>query len=288
MRRLRGNSRGLSEIVGTLMLVLIVIGAAVAFAAFVATYEKQLLAQEAAAHDRSLEALRILSVLPVNQTGGSPAYDKTLNFTVASETINPSVITGMLVDNLPIVRFGVENSSGPCLPPVTPLGNYTIPPFADVTFCLNATQGYPRSGVALGYPAISLDADLEISLYTALGNDFVTTFLPPTALATVSIITIETGTTVNNVPVLDGSDSFQQGTNSTITSWLWVVSPNSTADSAAWSGTCSGLFSGEDVELGSGGCQFVATQAYSITLEVTNDDGLVSFQTIDYTFEPAL
>jgi hypothetical protein len=53
------------------MLVLIVVTAATLFAAFVASYEKQLTAQEAQTHNRNLESLRVLSVSPTLATAVS-------------------------------------------------------------------------------------------------------------------------------------------------------------------------------------------------------------------------
>ncbi len=62
MRRVRGNSRGLSEIVGTLILILIVVAAATALSVFVTGYEKTVLSQEANTHERTLESYTIFGV----------------------------------------------------------------------------------------------------------------------------------------------------------------------------------------------------------------------------------
>jgi flagellin-like protein len=56
VHRRRLGSRGLSEIVGTLMLVLIVVSAATVFAYYVASYEQQLIAEQSLNHQRSLES----------------------------------------------------------------------------------------------------------------------------------------------------------------------------------------------------------------------------------------
>ncbi len=285
MRRLRGNSRGLSEIVGTLMLVLIVVGAAVAFAAFVAGYEKQLLAQESVTHERNLEALRILSVSPVSEvTGDGQVVLLTASFVVSSETVNQANVTNITIDGIPTIRFGFSTGNSPCSPLATPTPGVVIPPFGQETFCIDANSSSDAFSFASPASVISLETDLQISLYTLLGNDFTTIFLPPGAIATVSLVAVDNGSGISYIPALDGSQSFQPGTNATIVSWAWAVTPNSTS---TWDGSCASPaeFSGEIYELGYGGCRFVATDSYTIVLTVTNDVGLVGSQTIQYTYE---
>ena len=62
MRRFRGSSRGLSEIVGTLILILIVVAAATALSVFVTGYEKTVLSQEADSHEKTLESYSIFGI----------------------------------------------------------------------------------------------------------------------------------------------------------------------------------------------------------------------------------
>ncbi len=280
MRRLRENSRGLSEIVGTLMLVLIVIGAAVAFAAFVATYEKQLLTQEAVNHDRALESIRVLTVTPVPQSG-TPTLAGSISFLVESETVNPSNISAISIDGIPVAIFCAAPGTGTCTP-TNPIPGYQLNPFAQATIGIDLIPG---TGIPIG-SSVSLTSDLEISLYTVLGNVFNSIYLPPTAIATVSLIPVESGNSLSYIPALDGSESTQPGTNQTIVAWLWTVTSTDDSNFEPM-GACSGLFSGEEVELGSSPCEFTADDTYSITLQVANDVGLIGLEALQYSFEPS-
>ncbi|HYB77929.1 MAG TPA: archaellin/type IV pilin N-terminal domain-containing protein, partial [Thermoplasmata archaeon] len=102
--RARLNSRGLSEIVGTLMLVLIVVAAATAFSFFVASYEQTLLAQENANHQRALESLHVLSVQALPGKNGS-AKMSGLNITLASGDVNPMQISDILVNGNAVISY---------------------------------------------------------------------------------------------------------------------------------------------------------------------------------------
>src|SRR5580658_2431834 len=106
MHSMRQNRRALSEIVGTLFLVLIVVAAATAFAAFVAGYQSQVQAQEAVAHDRSLESPKVLDVTPVRDTNLAAPNDwATLNFTVTSLDSNPTIIDSLSLNKNPVRNY---------------------------------------------------------------------------------------------------------------------------------------------------------------------------------------
>src|ERR1700691_2976019 len=107
MRSVRRNDRGISEIVGALMLVLIVVVAATALAIFVSQYQKQLQTQESLTHDRQLEDLSVLHVASRATTGSNPDW-VWLNFTVASLYINPSVVSYITINDQPLKQFNVS------------------------------------------------------------------------------------------------------------------------------------------------------------------------------------
>src|SRR5690348_9978222 len=106
MRRISRSRRGLSEIVGALMLVLIVVVAATALSAFVASYQKQLQAEQAIHQDRTLESLTILHAAPpLNATETKLAQ---LQFTVASLSVNPSTITRIEINHQPLQQYNTS------------------------------------------------------------------------------------------------------------------------------------------------------------------------------------
>jgi flagellin-like protein len=269
VRRRPASHRGLAEIVGTLMLVLIVVAAAVAFSLFVASYEKQVLAEENATHLQKLEAVRIVDITPT--TGWTE-----LSLTIASGDVNYMNLTDYDLNGQPIsywtlpytLPFTINGT-----PTVITLscefpGNQScdmVAPFGQVTVML--------------VPQVPLtpSADIKLNVFTALANDFTFTFIPPTAIAKVSYVQTGPGVTT---PVFDGSGSFQtaEADNASLVSWDWTLT--------ATNGTVVGIYSGEEVEVGyltSGlNTSILEGTPFHVTLTVTNSDGLLDSVTIPY------
>jgi hypothetical protein len=108
-------------------------------------------------------------------------------------------------------------------------------------------------------------------------------FLPPTAIPLVTTLSefIGSGAHVGfeNVPVLDGANSFQAG-NGTITSWNWTITNTTGNSTENWS---------------SGGEQLVApfvstgygnVYTYSIVLKVQDSNDLLGLATTTYSYHP--
>ena len=269
MRRLRGDARGLSEIVGTLILVLIVVSAATVFAAFVATYEKQLLAQEAVTHQRSLESLVVFGI-SLQAQNNLPNLIANLSFTVASETVDTVMLSGLTVNGNEVTQWNYTDlSTGAPASGVVPVAlGISIPPFDKFEISLDVNVSSLSYSLATA-ASIPLTSYLEISAFTTLSNEFTAVFLPPTAIALVSLGEIYNASsgTYSPEPMLDGTTSFQTG-NATILKWSWNVT----------NATTTSLFTGEEVpdpQLTSGG-------PFTITLTLTNSDGLMGTDTIVY------
>jgi len=270
MHRRRRNSRGLSEIVGTLMLVLIVVAAATAFSFFVASYEKTLLAQEAANHSRQLEAMDVVAVHTRPIAPGSEVFGF-LNLTVASEDVNTMQITNLLVNgnvvvsyqltyltNGTVVNIGIKTGEGN--------SSFLLPSLEEVAITLELNNSSAPSFSFLSANQIpTANSYLIVEVETALGNDFKTIYVPPTALAELTYIQSvnHTGVIVEN-PVLDGTHSFQQGGNATIVAWDWLIT-NETSH-GTWRGT------GAQLELNL--TSFDAPYTYLANLTVYNSIGL--------------
>src|SRR5580700_966478 len=115
------------------MLVLIVVAASIAFAAFVASYQKQLQTQEAASQQRSLESLKVLSLAQVTpEARPNQANLENFSFVLASEYVNPSTIDSFSVNGNPLRFFSaipISPATGPsaCYNSSTPL---VLAPFA--------------------------------------------------------------------------------------------------------------------------------------------------------------
>jgi flagellin-like protein len=275
MRRFRGSSRALSEIVGTLMLVLIVVVAATSFAVFIQAYQKQVQAQQAYAHLQHLESLRILSVVPTaNAT--NPAGWATLNFSAASENINPSTITGLLVNAHAVSQYQVwrvDPSTGlSSLTIVAPGSTLALSPREQVNIVLTVSAS-PAIGSFTDLTWVpSTTSYLQLSAFTQLQNDFIGLFLPPTSVAIISTLTTFSGGVLQTVPVLDGSHSFQTG-NSTLVAWSWKIYETTPTPGQ------QGPYLGEQIVAAS---YFASGAHYNVVLNVTNNDGLTSSGSIVY------
>jgi flagellin-like protein len=264
MRHFRRNVRGLAEIVGTLMLVLIVVAAAVAFSIFVSTYQQQVQAQETYQHDQALESVHILSIAP-NVTG-SGQY-RSLNFTMAAEDVNPSTITGIAINADPVIFYNVTdlelNVTPVQLTTVTLSAgtNFVLTPGDEATVHVNFT-----TGLAFPLPLTSSNY-VKIDLYTAYLNDFSRVFIPPSA-----IILVDTNVLGNSITtILDGSQSTQPEGNATIVSWSWTV----TNESAPAVHT---TYLGEVAQTS----PHLFLGIYWVDLTVTNSDGLTGVANITY------
>ncbi|HYA57373.1 MAG TPA: archaellin/type IV pilin N-terminal domain-containing protein [Thermoplasmata archaeon] len=282
MRPFRAVHRGLAEIVGTLMLVVIVVAAATAFSFFVQSYQKQLQSEENRAHDKSLEDLRILDLIPTvnNSSVTTPPALADLRLEVASLDVNSIGVNGMSANGQPVVNYTVTNSAGGALGPTECLNGdplapansscyLTIPAESQVFLDLNLQVG--AKAYAFGGSDVILTESglLKVDTYTSLGNVFVQAFVPPVAIAGVTF--------VDSYPILDGTASYQPGTNSSVAvsvdQWSWAVTANATAND-------TGPKSGQEVELG---LPFTRGVSYTIQLTVTNSESLIGSTQISYT-----
>jgi flagellin-like protein len=275
MRRgVRANSLGLSEIVGSLMLVLIVVSAATAFSLFIAAYQKQVQAEEAQAHLKSLESLRVVTVqTQVNLSSATPDSLLELNFSVESLDVNPTLLTALDIDNQAVRNYSVWElnlTSGAFQSiQVAALGLLNIGPNEQFDLAADVSAGPGSSFYDAAFGLLS-SSYVQIDLFTYLANDFRASFLPPTAIALVTVDQTYNATTDTFVPVpiLDGLNSLQPGQNATIVSWNWNITPDNT------------VTTGEEAEAG-----FVDLNTeHTITLTVTNNFGLVGIDVIRYFF----
>jgi len=274
MRTLRRGSRGISEIVGALMLVLIVVVAATSLAIFVAQYQKQLQSQEALTHARNLEDLTVLHVAPYLPVGDTTSW-ASLNFTIASLFINPAQVDEITVNDQPVKKYTawvLNLTTGAFDSTVVGInGNYqlNLTPREQVNVNITFT---PMANSSFYNPSyvLSITNFVEINLFTSLQNDFNRIFIPPTAIALVTPLQTFNGTQYVTVPVLDGSNSFQAG-NASIDSWQWYLNstghPNATA-------------SGERVVVT---LSSTPSTLYNIVLVVSDTDGLKGTDEITYT-----
>lgn len=279
VRRVQRDARGLAEIVGTLLLVVIVVAAAVAFSIFVAAYESQLTAEEAAAHNRSLEDIRILSVSTVSNA----AEYTSLSFVAGSLDINTMTVNELLI-NGQYINYFTETPLGSstglnicalCTPGHGTVVEFNLTSLEQVTISVSLTlwnaATNPTGGFIAPYTLATSGPTnfVSISVYTTLGNDFNRIFDAPTAVGVTEQSETYSGSGYTPVVVLDGSGSIVPA-NDTIVSWSWLIN-----NSAA---TCFEL-SGEKALLPQSQIPY---GTYSVMLTIVDANGLVSTATIPY------
>ena len=269
------RARGLAEIVGTLMLIVIVVAAAVALAAFVASYQKQLQAEESQSQQRGLESIKILSVTPT-QNLSDPTTFGNLSFVLASEYINPSVVESISLNGQPLKVYWALDISNLSGAPSVHGGSIplNLSPREEVVITVNLTAGPMRDYTwfsAYDDNFVLTTSDyIELSVYTALQNTFTQVFIPPAAVAYVTALTSYTASGPIEIPVLDGTSSFQPSGNATIVQWEWTVS---NVTKGVIYPNLVGTFSGAEWEF-TGIYDPPNVYAYNATLTVTNSYGL--------------
>lgn len=265
----RMSRRGLSEIVGALMLVLIVVSAATVFAIFAAQYQKTLEQQQAQAQARSLESLGILRATPSIASNGVDW--SSVNFTLASLYINPMIIQEITINDNPLRQYTAValNLTSGMLQSVTvgPGGELNLAPREQVNVIVNCTIGSPDYSFYNGSGFIlPTTTYVKIEAFTAFQNIFSRVFIPPTAIGVVGTIQTLNGSSFTTYPLLDGSQSFQP-VNGSLVAWNWNVTPDN--HSAV----------GEKAIF-----NFNTTYTvHHVALTVTNSDGFLGVDRFDYT-----
>ena len=225
------------------MLILIVVAAAIALAAFVASYESQYLAEQNRDHQKGLESLRLVSVQPYGTPNSAGDY-VSMNLTVASTDPNSIGITGITLDSDVVTNYTVANYSATTLGPATwgVLGLYLLPPDGVVTIgvtftpWVSGTLGKVPNSFELTGLLLSANTYLEVDLYTSLGNNFVFTALPPVPIVKVDVIPLGS----EYATLLDGTASFiPSGQNATIVSWAWTGTAVTTTCTSSTPVTCA-------------------------------------------------
>jgi flagellin-like protein len=271
MRSFRRSDRGLSEIVGTLMLVVIVVTAATLLAAFVASYQKQLQTEEAFSHDQSLESIHILGLTTeLNPTGTNFT---TFGFTLASEYINPSTVLGISINSNPLKNFSWKNLDNSATGYTTVGQNLGLAPFEELSVSTNLSWRSPAFSFFDNASVPRPDHYLKFDIYTVLQNDFSRVFLPPVPLEVVSEVNPSGGS--NPSILLDGTASFQPEGNATLVQWNWTL------ENLTKSAPFLGPFYGEEAEFSAS--QLTPGDLYAVTLTVTNSDGLIGSTNLSYT-----
>ncbi|HVQ00596.1 MAG TPA: hypothetical protein VMT57_03685, partial [Candidatus Thermoplasmatota archaeon] len=109
MRNFMGDNRGISTVVGAIMLTLIVVTAATTYAIFLSDQQRKVQDAETQKLQRTLENLTVLSL--ENPTYNSPTLGS-VSFVIANMNSQQAVITSMNINNRFIRQFTFERSDG--------------------------------------------------------------------------------------------------------------------------------------------------------------------------------
>lgn len=291
------------------MLVVIVVAAATAFSFFVAAYQKQLQAQETLNHDRALETVKVVglseldcaaSVCYVGPGSGkcSGTCFAEVSFVVASLDVNAIGVVGLYLDHAQVINYTATirgstispcfNASAPIVSPTYGVGTCSdliLPGYATATItfnlgdCLNSLcseNGVWALGVGEGPSDYESSSVFVLTLLTSLGNQFTESLTPPVPIASVYFVASGTST----IPVFDGLGSFQpkEADNASIDQYAWAVTLGGVQISDPDCGN-NGVGSGGQFECSG----LTDSDTYSVTLAVTNSDGLSASTSIFYT-----
>jgi len=211
MARLAFDDRGISEIVGALMLILIVVIAAAGLAMIVSQAQKQQADRQAIDDAIKNEKLNIVSITPVYDTSNNN-FITDVYLDVQNLNVDDSSILGISLNNVYPTNFydGAGNQY-----------NYTnrliIPGSRDVTIHIKSSD---FNGVEL-----TNKETITIQIATTLTNFFSKTIKPPTANAKFDVESENLGLVQRDYIMLDGSDSSDD--TGQIKVYQWIITDES-------------------------------------------------------------
>jgi flagellin-like protein len=260
------GERGIAELVGALMLVLIVVAASVTFAFYIASEEQQQLAERTALHLKNLENVTVQTI-DINPVGANASIGRNVTLVLSSSDIYNVSITDIALGGNPAKSYCIDPGCNYTNP--SDLANFsnfpvvggndtqylTLVPFSVTAVTINDSQFYLQ-------PFTLSPHGITVTLGTVRGNEFVESLVPPVPRIGLQFI--------DNYPLLDGSASFQPHggsfPNASINAWTWKVQ-----NVALGPINDTGNYIGEQVQMR---LTFSPGALYNITLTVTNTLGL--------------
>ena len=204
MVSLRNDNRGVSVVVGALMLIRIVMTAASALALFVSEAQKEEMDRRSRIASVETEELTISYIdLASNSTSWS-----SMNITILNLNVEDAYVTGVSVNDRYAINYTSEGE-------LHNLANrLLIPAAGSKEVHLNFTSDFAAPF------NISAEEPVTTRMITSLTNNFEQTFKPPVANVKTCIEMEDLGVADRAVLVLDGSDSFD---DCSIMNWDWTI-----------------------------------------------------------------
>lgn len=213
MKDIQKNNKGASEIVGALLLIAVVIVAVSGIAVIVAQVQKNEMERQSTIDAVEKENIKIMSIKPVlNDTTG---YLDALNITITNLNSVDSRITTVVINDKAALNY---TSADAYDAQKINLYSYTdrlnVPAGKATVLSINFSTNYDPD------PNASAQKPLKVSVLTENGNIFSKIYQPPTPVIKTSIETENLGVAERDLLVLDGSDSFDDGS---VISYNWKM-----------------------------------------------------------------
>ncbi|MBN1280531.1 MAG: PKD domain-containing protein [Candidatus Thermoplasmatota archaeon] len=296
MRKCTYEEQAVSIIIGALMLTVIVVSAATAFAVFTSQKQKELQEAQYASLQRDLEQLAITRISTIHYNSSN--HLENISCSIVSLHADDSRIISMSLNgnylryfhltrqDYTLEEWKINSTTGEyVLQSVTDSQGAVIYNGSTSFNTSNEKYSYypltvlsrervlltidnaSSTSVFLIRHILSNDA-ITLSVYTSLTNEFSKTFYPPTAI--IRLITESQWNSTSNdyesVIILDGSLSDHPSLDAYIVSWIWTVDGNPLSTSGRKIRAPDSLLIGN----------------HNITLSVTDNFGMNSTSTITY------
>ncbi|MDD5615187.1 MAG: hypothetical protein PHH85_03200 [Candidatus Methanoperedens sp.] len=205
--KLLEDESGLSVVVGTLLLILIVVASVSALSLMVSEAQKKEMEQRSLRAAVESENLKILS-LALNDPDGD-GYWNTIILNVVNLNTEESRVVGLNINDRNAAGYtdGVKSYNFQ--------NQFPVPSARSRQIFLNLTSGFTSP------LNISRNDAIRVILFTSLANNFEHVFLPPVPVIKVNVESEKIGTEFYDVLSMDGSDSFDR--EGTIIKYQWQV-----------------------------------------------------------------
>jgi hypothetical protein len=263
------DREGVSIIVGALMLTLIVIVAASSFMIFITQRQESIQKEREISLERQQEKIQINKIEPIINSTVNNKW-KSINFTIASIHSKSSNILLFKINDEPVRTYKIWSMNRTTNN--YELSNYDYKSYYKLKSMeqINVLIDLDYDLFISGFTILSSDS-IKIEVDTARTNTFSNVFIPPTAIININIESLWNGTNYEDLIILDGSDSEQNG-NGYLVGWKWHIN-NVTANQH------------EDINLTGKKTKIEFSQNsinHFIILTVTNNFGMIGSDSIIY------
>ena len=221
-RRVRGRP-GVSEVVGSLLLIIVVVTAVASLSYFLATAQQNSQNRSAYLTDLKNENFQVVyASFSWQGSGGPPGEWNQVVLSIRNANTLSSGLQDILVNGDYITTWYQVSSPGPLATVVSVLG--VGKGLAPLLFPAKATEYIMLNGSLGSLPGGTLQSDqaLQITLVTQSGNYFRTNWSPPTALASASVSPRNYQAVPQDELSFSGAQSYAG--NGTVVGYSWTVS----------------------------------------------------------------